>query len=672
MFVTQIRAASSLAFFLALAFFSSLAHADHDVRVLHYETATLDFKSAQPQAANKTNHNQTTLRFAAFGKSFIANLEPNTRVTIPPGSHAQPLRGVLDGHENSWVRITRNGDVVHGLMFDGVELLAIEPAKEIAADAREGIAVFRLADTQTDLGADFCSTNDAPLQNGLQMYQGLGADSKRILAQVQSSGARMRLELSALTDAAFRSRFADDAAANDAVVARINNVDGIYSGQLGIEIAVTQIAPMAEDAGSATTNPDSLLQSVSRARSGSANLYSTGITHLFTGTDLDGSTVGIAYINTICSSQYSVSLGEARDRGVWFDSLVAAHEIGHSFGSPHDGSGQCATTSATAFLMAPVINGSDRFSQCSLDIMQTRVQTASCLVPIPLADISIPSDIGSYHAAQNQAFTFTMTISNIGNADSTNSRVQLTVPAALNVTAATSGADACSIGGGTVACDLGTVSAHESRTVQLTLIGAQRGTYSINAALSANSDLDSGNDAGTATIRVDPAFDLGIAMTAPDTTVPDQPFTATISVVNKTGSTAPSLDVWIAMPTGMALSGTAQFDGVPCESQYQTVHCNSSALAANRTITATLTMIAHDVGSQIITATLDGAYIDSQPQDNIAQRSIVVGSGLTTATANTQTMTDKSGGGALSGFWLSLLAYLFARRLHYSRQAGGK
>ena len=61
--------------------------------------------------------------------------------------------------------------------------------------------------------------------------------------------------------------------------------------------------------------------------------------------------------------------------------LIAAHEIAHVFGAPHDGEegGACATTTGNQFLMAPRINGSQQFSACSLAQMAPRVQAASCL-----------------------------------------------------------------------------------------------------------------------------------------------------------------------------------------------------------------------------------------------------------------------------------------------------
>lgn len=98
---------------------------------------------------------------------------------------------------------------------------------------------------------------------------------------------------------------------------------------------------------------------------------------------LHDTTVGIAYLDTVCSLQ-SASLTEARagKLSAALISLVAAHEIGHNFGAPHDGEAgkACATISPGAYLMAPTLStANSQFSQCSLDVIAQRVAAAQCL-----------------------------------------------------------------------------------------------------------------------------------------------------------------------------------------------------------------------------------------------------------------------------------------------------
>jgi hypothetical protein len=72
--------------------------------------------------------------------------------------------------------------------------------------------------------------------------------------------------------------------------------------------------------------------------------------------------------------------------------LVAAHELGHSFNSIHDGvPGVCASTPQT-YLMAPTINYSNQFSSCSLSQINTLVASASCLKQVAAPTSSTSSD----------------------------------------------------------------------------------------------------------------------------------------------------------------------------------------------------------------------------------------------------------------------------------------
>ena len=160
------------------------------------------------------------------------------------------------------------------------------------------------------------------------------------------------------------------------------NVDGIYGAQVGIQIELADAITVFQDPADPFTSSDAsaLLEELGDHRRSQSSLSATGVTHLVTGRDLTGSTVGIAYIAALCLSSYGASLSQGTASLV---ALIAAHEIGHNFGAPHDGeaaeSGQpanpCEATPRT-FLMAPQLNGSDQFSQCSLTQMQPEIDAA--------------------------------------------------------------------------------------------------------------------------------------------------------------------------------------------------------------------------------------------------------------------------------------------------------
>jgi hypothetical protein len=112
-------------------------------------------------------------------------------------------------------------------------------------------------------------------------------------------------------------------------------------------------------------------------------LSATGLTHLFTGRQLDGDTAGIAYTLALCSRRYAASVTVAHNSAA-LDTLITAHEIGHVFGAPHDGTEQCASTPQGQYIMTPMLNSSvTSFSQCSLDQIDAVIDSYSCVVALP-------------------------------------------------------------------------------------------------------------------------------------------------------------------------------------------------------------------------------------------------------------------------------------------------
>jgi len=141
---------------------------------------------------------------------------------------------------------------------------------------------------------------------------------------------------------------------------------------------------------SATTDSSELIEALGRLRQQTPALSATGLTHLVTGRQLDGPTVGIAYTLALCSRRYGASLTMAHNSAA-LDTLIMAHEIGHVFGAPHDGSEQCGSTPTGQYIMTPLYTaGVTSFSQCSLDEINKVIDSYSCLEALPPPDPEPP------------------------------------------------------------------------------------------------------------------------------------------------------------------------------------------------------------------------------------------------------------------------------------------
>ena len=185
-----------------------------------------------------------------------------------------------------------------------------------------------------------------------------------------------------------------------ALIAVLNAVDGLYSDQVGVSLRVVDLLLLQSDAGLTSNDASTLLNQLTDL-TGSGAIANPGLVHLLTGRNLNGSTVGIAYLGVLCHQRYGVGLSEMNGGSLAASTVLIAHEIGHNFGAPHDdqGGSPCAATPA-GFVMSPWLNAAaDQFSQCSLDQMASEIAAASCLAdvqdpapPLPACDNGLDDD----------------------------------------------------------------------------------------------------------------------------------------------------------------------------------------------------------------------------------------------------------------------------------------
>ena len=500
---------------LAVATCTALAAEASEFRVLKAEPVGLRATDVPARATSAPVH----LHFQAQGQSFELVLSSNERLlaNLPVAQKAALAdhalyRGVIAGRPDSWVRLTRVGDELHGAFYDGRDLYTIAPARDVApfalqsldADGSEAV-VYRLADTESVLNSAFCGTGAA---HGLQHSAAAAENPQKAhdaivgeLRAVAAAVAVEQIEIAFIADFEFSTRFASDT--QGAMLARINIIDGIFDAQVGVAIVpFFQIFRENDDPFTASDSSN-LLDQVANYRRDTPAIRSRGLAHLMTGRGLDGNTAGVAFVDTLCQARGGSGLSEST-ASTTTSALIASHEIGHNFGAPHDGEAgpACESTPAT-FLMAPSITGSNQFSQCSLDQMAPNVAGAACITPIAIADAALALPGGTITAARATAFNLNIDVNSPGTTQVNSVAVIATPSASLGVDSASAAGGTCTTGANSVVtCDLGSIASGASKRVTLVLRGNTAGSANLSVNLTAANDANSGNNNGTQAISI--------------------------------------------------------------------------------------------------------------------------------------------------------------------------
>lgn len=507
---------------------AAVAAPTHGYRVLHHEAV----KVATSKGVGASEH----MSFEAYGRRFEVTLSPNERIRrgMPASIAATttPLQGTVDGLAGSWVRITRSASGLRGMVFDGHDMYAVEPASEVAPVSVEPMSaasgetvVYRLSDALMPVETMRCelakpdSTPESP-PTAADAFQQLTSELHIFEAQGETAAAtaQKQIKIGVVGDFEFVNQFTTSTP-EDAIVARMNIVDGIFTSQLGVKIS---LATPTLFRGPTDTDPftksaaTDLLGEVKAFRSKTTAQQANGITHLMTGRDLDGNTVGIAYISGLCSADFGASLSQSTFSTMQ-SALIAAHEIGHNFGAPHDGESGSACESAPAgYLMAAQLSNGpnrDQFSQCSLDQIAPVLAKAACVTAYDPPDASLQVPTPTITATVGTALVASFSVRAMGGDTSANVAVSVVVPSTITVQSVTANGGTCSTGAGTASCNLGNLSAGDVRQIDMNVTPTAAGALALNVSLTSTNDSSTSNNSGTLTLNA-------AATTPPPTTTP--------------------------------------------------------------------------------------------------------------------------------------------------------
>lgn len=602
-------------------------------------------KPGDPQIAS--------MEFNAFGRRFDISLEENRSLTSAVRNEEvleqiDIYRGEIAGEADSWVRITVMNNNPKGLLWDGLEMFAID-----AVNGQN--AIYRLADLRISGDALSCSLVDEA-GNAEEFLKTVVAEAYANVNIQNGPGAASELDLAVIGDFEFSTEMGASAEAE--ILTRMNNVDGIFSAQVGVQLNVSQIDVFSSSNDPFTNEsvPIDLLNELSAFRQVTSSQRTNGLSHLFTGRELDGSTVGIAfgggYGGGLCSRRFGAGLTQAT-HGPTFDSLIVAHELGHNFGSPHDGtSGSNCEAEAQNFLMAPSLNGSDTFSACSIIQMQDDVNNAACITALPTADIAIVAAASTSAALLGNPETIVFDVNSTGSEAINNVEAVISIPANVTLTSVASSSGNCTSGAGDATCSLGTIAAGSGVTITVAVSTPSTGSADFVATVTADGDTNSNNNQASTLLTIEPAVELVLNTGSAVQVMPNQ--TAMIRPRVENRATLPATDVMLTVTPNAGITvESAVWGPGSCVIAQSVVTCQAVTLAplSNDELLMQVTGIIE--GAQSYAVSITSSETDRNEANNNASGQVNVGLVTTTTAAASS---EGSGGGAFSPLFLLLLA----------------
>ncbi len=344
------------------------------------------------------------------------------------------FKGKVRGMPGADARFTVDDDTFEGVIVTPSERYFIEPKKKYKAEAAESEFVFyKSSDVNAD-AAGVGGTLDRELRQQAEALSSKVENLETASLGVLPATTVRDVQLATDADAEFVAASGGTAAAANAEIQAImNQVEGVYQTQLGISFTIvhqnahTNAATdpyTTNEAGGCYTramcglglndelDPKGLINELGEWWNANKSNVQRDLTHLWTGKDVVGNTVGLAWIGVVCQNQSFAYGFSQRLTSLPGKYIVTAHEIGHNFGASHsDGKTGCAGTIMNSFI-------GTNFNFCNYTIdneilpyveANSSCLAASCSISASPTTRTVAATAGQYNFALTAGCAWTAT-----------------------------------------------------------------------------------------------------------------------------------------------------------------------------------------------------------------------------------------------------------------------
>jgi len=322
----------------------------------------------------------------------------------------------------------------------------------------------------------------------------------------------------------------------------------------------------------------------------------------------------------------TVDLGELASNGVAVITLIVTPQVA-SIGSVNESFG---------------VHGQN------VDTNVANNSASASIAVVAASDLSVVISPSAEPAFQEADWTFSLTVANLGPCDATGVMAVATLPANVEVVAASSSqGQAPVVQNGAVSAAVGALPVGGSATVKLVIEPMTVASMPITASVSGDeADPDTSNDQESISVSVSPSVSLAMQLLPSSSTVlTGHPLTMTATVVNAGPSEATQVVMKMPLPSGLLFVSATPSQDTSGVVAGQLVVQLPGSLAPGAQATVTVMFTPTIAGAISMTATATAAENDLDPQNSsaTAQVSAIESPGVLQFSSSTYAVTETDG-----------------------------